>query len=426
MDQLSLISESAPGATYFYSGSNHAGEIVGLAEQQRHIGVSINELDRAGSAMGVLRDLPRFPARRVVANVARNGSGKPIIMLCRDRALLPQGDEAVMVAGKSYTIGFRKIAANVARAAKTGANVMSDMLQSLFGANAGVAGEGHKVVIQLNRAGWELTPEQLADWKASGSQVFVDSGAFSETKLNAPHKCGTGKACKAGTCIGNDNLPFPSRPPFEWVVVKPITGKEWKKRLAAMTKIAEALGSKCYLVAPDMVGHQDVTLERLAEYVEVVKRWRELGANVIVVLQKGALSQIEMDVECQKVLGFSDYVRGIPSKKAAATTAELVELANALPAGTRLHLLGLGVEGDRYAEVLAVMPADRPLFCDSVGIKRLVGRTNGPNKGPRPLTAIRDAILAEWRLTEEAAKAVVAKVKAEMLRRYFAAYPEAV
>jgi len=36
MTQLKLIADPAPHATYFYSGSNHAGEILGLAEAQRH------------------------------------------------------------------------------------------------------------------------------------------------------------------------------------------------------------------------------------------------------------------------------------------------------------------------------------------------------------------------------------------------------
>ena len=70
------------------------------------------------------------------------------------------------------------------------------------------------------------------------------------------------------------------------------------------------------------------------------------------------------------------------------------------------------------------MPADRPLFCDSVGIRRMVGRTNGKGGAPRILTAIRDAIVAEWNLTAKEAKDRVVEVKAEMLRRYFATNPQ--
>ena len=410
MTQLKLIADPAPHATYFYSGSNHAGEILGLAEAQRHIGVAIHQLDKGGMAMKMLCSLPRFPSRRVVANVARNGSGKPIIMLCRDRALLPQGDAPVEIEGERYTVGFRKIAANVARKAKQAGNLMADVLRGLFGRDAGAAGKGHKVVIQLTQAGWEMTKEELDAVKASGSQVFVDSGAFSEVEFGA-----TGPQVV---------LPIAEQDTVQIHKGKKVHVPGWETRLAAMTKIAEALGPKAYLVAPDMVGNQAVTFERLTKYAETVRRWRELGANVIVVLQKGAMSQIEMDAECQRILGFDDYVRGIPSKKAAATTEELVELANALPVGTRLHLLGLGVEGDRYQEVLDRMPADRPLFCDSVGIRRMVGRTNGKGGAPRILTVIRDAIVAEWNLTAKEAKDRVTEVKAEMLRRYFAANPQ--
>jgi len=397
--QLTLIHECNPEAVYFWSGSNHAGDIAGLADNGRHVGVAIHLLDKKGHALNELCSLPTDVQVRVTANVARNSSGKPIVMLCRDRALLPDGDTEVEVAGSKFVVGFRKIAANVARAAKGGANKMAEILQDIFGPEAGKAGAGHKVVIELTRTGWKLSPEELASLKRSGSQVFVDSGAFSEVKLNDS---------------------------FEWEVTKPITDADWDERLGEMTKIAKALGPKAYLVAPDMVGHQGPTLERLAKYAGVVREWRRLGANVIVVLQKGRLSQIEMDAECSSILGFDDYVRGIPSKKAAATTEEIAQLTAALPEGTRVHLLGLGPESPRYNEVIQAIAPSIRVFCDSVGIKRLIGKANGPKGGPRILTKLRYEILEDWGWDPETKCDFVGafQTKREMLNRYFRLSPE--
>lgn len=382
-------------ATYFWSGSNHAGEIAGLSATNEHIGVAIHGLDRKGRSMRQLMAQAAGPRVRVVANVQRNSSGRPIIMITRDRALLPDGDVDVTVGGERYRCGFRKIAVNTAYKAAGAANALASLLRRMFGRDAG-AKRDHKVVIELTHVGWNISKQGLQALAGSGSQVFVDSGAFSEVSF-------------AGG---------------ERKVVRPIDHAEWERRLAKMTQIAEALGSKAYLVAPDAVGDQQETLERLQRYAHVVRRWRDVGANVIVPIQKGPLPQAQFDRECAAILGFSDYVRGIPSKKAAATTAEIVELVASLPVGSRVHLLGLGPSSPRYAEIMGALPEGRPVFCDSVGIKRLVGRTNGKGGGPRALTAIRDLIVADWGLSGRLPFADTFRVKAEMMRRYFASQVE--
>ena len=49
-----------------------------------------------------------------------------------------------------------------------------------------------------------------------------------------------------------------------------------------------------------------------------------------------------------------------------------------------MHLLGLGPESPRFAAAVEAIRSGAPLvevFCDSVKLKRLVGRTNGRGGG---------------------------------------------
>jgi hypothetical protein len=278
--------ETAQTATYFWSGSNRAGEIAALAKHGKHIGVAVDALDKKGKAL-----------------------------------------------------------AELAKVAK--------------------------------------------------SLVFVDSGAFGEVRFDAA----------AGAMAD----------------VNPISDPEWRKRLATYRQIAASLGSRCYL-APDKVGDQAETLRRLERYAQQVRELRALGANIIVPIQKGETAGPEFDRECSRILGFTDYVRGIPSKKAAATVSEIAALSRALPADARIHLLGLGPFSKRYGQVIdAIGRAPELVFCDSVRIKALVGRANGPGGGPRALTRLADeakrdlGLSGKARLSPEESR----RVKFAALDRYF-------
>lgn len=399
-------------ATYFWSGSNHAGEIDGILRNGRSVGVTIDKLDHDGRAVERLLAMRETPRVRVIGSVARNSSGKPMVFLTHGRALLPQGDASVEIGGNRVVASFRKIAVNVARSNGSKANVLGDRLRDIFGDAAGQRGREHKVAIELTRVGWRMRKARLAELQRGAARVFVDSGAFSEVALNKPSK---GK------------LPFSHQRPFSWVAVRPIDHAEWTRRLDAMTEIAETLGERAYLVAPDRVGSQAKTLRRLQRYAHIVRRWRKAGARPIVALQKGRLSQLEFDRECTRILGFSDYVRGIPSNKAAATPEEIGELVQALPAGTAIHLLGIGPRSARWEETVAYIPDGYELSCDSAGIPSLVGRTNGKRGGRRILTKLRDQICRQLGYSNARTRDPrrTARIKALMMDRYFTLNPDA-
>lgn len=204
-----------------------------------------------------------------------------------------------------------------------------------------------------------------------GARVFVDSGAFSE--------------------IG-----FGPTGPF---VAKRIADKEWRSRLSAYVRLAARCGSSLFVVAPDMVAFQAETLERMERFGSYVRDAAAHGANVLVPVQKGAMPMAAFWARACEVLGVSSarLVAAIPMKKDATSTAELVTfLETARPA--RVHLLGLGPKSPRFAEVVKAARRACPgveLFCDSVLITSLVGRTNGRGGAPRPLTAALDAVSAE-------------------------------
>lgn len=374
--------------TYFWSGSNHAGEIRALAKHGQSIGVAVHQLDRRGRAMAALEALG--PAR-VVVNVTQASGGRPILMFNRDRlgqALLPEGDVRVRVRGRNLLLGFRRCAVNTARVAEDGINILASTLRRIFGSDAGAKGEGHRVVLERDADGWRMTDARLAELADTGANVFVDSGAFSEVAFDP----------KLG----------------RMVTVDPITDADWRERLASYRRIAQALGPRAYLVAPDKVGDQRATLRRLERYADQVRELRQLGARIIVPIQRGDMDGASFDRECTRVLGFDDYVRGIPSKKAAATVEEIADLSRQLPDDARVHLLGLGPWGSRYEAVLAAVARPAELVTsDSVRIKALVGRSNGRGGKPRPLTRITDLVRQALGLD-----ATVEDVKFHALDRY--------
>lgn len=153
----------------------------------------------------------------------------------------------------------------------------------------------------------------LAALAGSDVDVFVDSGAFSEVE-------------------------FPGGVP---TVVKPISSAEWLGRLGLYLRLAKALGSQLYCVAPDLVAHQAETLERLGTYLPQLLQLKALGANVLVPMQKGAMSQVEFAGQVDALLGAGWWLPALPCAKAATSAAEVAEFVAARKP-KHVHLLGIG------------------------------------------------------------------------------------
>lgn len=214
---------------------------------------------------------------------------------------------------------------------------------------AGLAAIGCPVGVAVDEVN-EAAIRELEGLAGTGIPTFIDSGAFGEFKAD-----------------------------------KEITDEEWRERLGTYERLARKLGRQAYCVAPDKVGDQEATLARLARYRWMVLKLRALGANIIVPIQRGALNMAEFAAEIEQVLGFGDWVRGIPLMRAATKYEELAAFAPTLKPGTKVHFLGKGVyapDFERYRELVAHCE----LTCDSVRITALVGR----KAGVKPLTAAQD------------------------------------
>lgn len=191
----------------------------------------------------------------------------------------------------------------------------------------------------------------------SRSKVFVDSGAFSEVEFG------------------------PGGPR----VVKPLSAEDFDRILGVYERLAPALGSRLYVVAPDMVGHQAETLERLARHRDRVVGLLDAGVNVLVAMQRGELSQAAFAAEVDRVLGRSNYLPALPAAKAATSPAELEAfLAERRPEA--VHLLGLGPRARGVNRYLgAAKRAGVAVSLDAAYIPAQVGRGNGRASDPEEI-----------------------------------------
>jgi len=226
------------------------------------------------------------------------------------------------------------------------------------GSSLGVGVAADVCVLKKGISGCE---QALAGLAGTGIPVFVDSGAFSEVKF--------GK---------EDGIPY-------WP--KPITHKEWERRLALYLRLGSVLGPQLYAVAPDRVADQVGTLERMTRYADVVKQLQAMGVNILAPIQKGDLSMANFYREVVGVLGHP-IIAAIPMKADATTYAQFREFLEEVgPELIGIHLLGLGpggklasgergVRSARAKEVTALARELAPqarITQDSVLIRKSVG-----------------------------------------------------
>lgn len=225
---------------------------------------------------------------------------------------------------------------------------------------------GHDIGVSAREIGPAAERELMA-LAGTDVQVFVDSGAFSEVRFDADGPR----------------------------VVAPMGHDEWRRVLALYGRLAIRLGDQLHIVAPDRVGDQAVTLERLQRYRNDLQLLSRLGVRVLLPVQRGALTQAAFYREAVKLLGFHP-VPALPCKKAASSVFDVFDFVREVKPPT-VHLLGLGIRNRRAADYLEACRngrADVQVQLDSVVITAMVGRTNGRAGGPRRLTAASDLAVA--------------------------------
>jgi hypothetical protein len=215
----------------------------------------------------------------------------------------------------------------------------------------------------------------------SGGKIFIDSGAFGEVAFG------------------------PAGPR----VVKPMTDRDWQEIFKVYAEQARAHGRDCYVVAPDKVGFQKESLERLEKYAEHVREIMLLGATVLVPLQKGELSMAECYRRAEDILNAGDpekdmtFRPSIAMKKDATNLKDLAAFCKEIKPAS-IHLLGIAPDTDRGRAAIQCVHENAPgcdVSCDACLIRRWVGKGNGPNGGPRRMTALNDAHTAKLALDPE-------------------------
>lgn len=136
-------------------------------------------------------------------------------------------------------------------------------------------------------------------------KVFIDSGAFSVFQ----------KSLKAG---------FPIVLDFDAIMKK---------------YLFYASFGNFSLVMPDCIGDQEKTFELQFAYRKEIRQLIDLGADVIVPIQKGEKSPPECWKIVSRFLG-EDIRIAIPSNKEAFSVADIEDLLLSEDAPTKIHLLG--------------------------------------------------------------------------------------
>ena len=209
-----------------------------------------------------------------------------------------------------------------------------------------VTAEGH-----LHRMGRESPP------------VFLDSGAFSEVAMV-------------------DGL---------LTVVRPMSESDWIERLDLYKRLAKSLGPRLCVVAPDRVGSQVETLERLRRYASHIREVSQLDSEILVCLQRGDLDPVEFYRRACEIVA-CPLTPAFPMNKAPSPPEVVAAFCGAVKPH-RVHLLGLGPVDKRTPELLNLIgeaSSSTLVSLDSVLVRRLAGRTNGPGGGPRLLTRLQD------------------------------------
>lgn len=143
----------------------------------------------------------------------------------------------------------------------------------------------------------------VARFMRKGGELFIDSGAFAELKTGVV-------------------------PDFDKVL-------SIYESISDDADLYQFSRANLYIVAPDKVGDQLVTLERIAQHGARIRALIHAGCMVIVPIQRGTIPAAEMLDQVADILGTRLFVAGIPSNKAALSIAECATLNH-----DRFHILG--------------------------------------------------------------------------------------
>lgn len=212
----------------------------------------------------------------------------------------------------------------------------------------------------------------------AGMPVFGDTGAYGEVSADPARQAAAG--------VPPD--------PGKLAVVRPITAEEWERRLAVYDRVAARFGERFDAVAPDRVGDQEETLERLLAFRFRIRALAACGARILLPLHRGVRPLPAFHAEAGRVLGV-DLVPAFPMPKGGTTARDVLSFVESVRP-SRIHLLGLGLRARRARDLLPLLALRAPgvrVSMDANLITSAVGR-RADGSPSRRLTAAQDGIRA--------------------------------
>lgn len=120
-----------------------------------------------------------------------------------------------------------------------------------------------------------------------------------------------------------------------------------------LANLTEKSLSRLFVVAPDKVGDQAMSLVRLHRYRDRVKSLIDMGVRVIVPYQAGELGGAALHQAVKEILGCADFIVGVPSNRDAMP----VEMLSTIVHGA-YHILGrVQKNADQEARLNAITTA---------------------------------------------------------------------
>lgn len=171
----------------------------------------------------------------------------------------------------------------------------------------------------------------------------------------------------------------------EFTKHRPISPGEWERRLGLAERVAYQYGAGAYVVAPDKVGDQATTLERLRVYRPHLERIVARGARLLVPLQRGEVDLDAFAAEVDRLLDPLPWTPAIPFNEVAVPLAELLAFVRRRRPRA-LHLLGIGRARKEAPDVLDAVREAAPGIAISMDSNKLLAKIGTDVKGGRPLT----------------------------------------
>jgi len=180
--------------------------------------------------------------------------------------------------------------------------------------------------------------------------IFVDSGAFNEV---------------------NDDLS----------IKKAMTHKDWIKIFNVYDRLGKVWKDRIILMAPDRVGDQEVTMERLERYSKELQNLAKYGCKIMGAIQKNPTipnSLFHFHTRMNnffKSIGIKDWVRGLPLNKSPVRLDDVIYMIENSEPFKYMHFLGkspYAKDWEDWEKGLAKY-THLDITCDATIFRRMVG-----------------------------------------------------